>query len=159
MADMALYARSDGLLEPRANKSIDFVKENAGRMMIADISANIRTSLQNRYLNGWVYTKQICDKLNEAGIMNPVGAMWTRNTIHAVMQDSFLLKEEFIFQGKHTKIYESTADMSRKRFTNYIKEQITPYVYSLWEIHIEDPREGYWLEILNEINSRVDKCQ
>jgi len=159
MADMALYARADGLLEPRATKSIEFVKQNAGKLLIADISANIRTSLQNRYLNGWIYTKQICDKLNAAGIMNPVGAMWTRNTIHAVMQDSFLLKEEFLHNGRHVKIYESTADMSRARFTNYIKEQITPFVYSLWEIHIEDPKEGYWREILNEINSKLQRDQ
>lgn len=154
MGDMALYAREDGLLEPRADKSIAFVKENAGRMLIADISANIRTSLQNRYLNGWVYTHQICKKLNDAGITNPVGGIWTRNVIHGVMQESFLLKEEFIFNGKHTKIFESTADMSRARFADYIKNQIEPLVYSFWEIHIDDPKTGYWLEILNEINSK-----
>lgn len=151
MTDMALYARADGMLEPRAQKAIDFVTANAGKMLIADISENIRTSLQNRYLNGWVYTKQICNKLNDAGITNPVGGMWTRNIIHGVMQDCFLLKEEFLMDGRHIKIFESTADMSRKRFTEYINNEIKPFVYSMWEIHIEEPPTGYWREVLNEI--------
>lgn len=151
MTDMALYARADGMLEPRALKAIEFVKANAGRLIPAKILSNIRTDLQNKYLNSWVYKHQICAKLNDAGILNPVGAMWTRDTIHAVMQDQFLVLEEFLLNGKHHKVYESTADMSRKRFTEYINNEIKPFVYSMWEIHIEEPPTGYWREVLNEI--------
>ncbi len=151
MADVALYARADGLYEPRHPKAIEICKSNAGRMVIADIAADTRSSLQNRYLNGWVYSKQICNKLNDAGIMTPVNSIWTRDMIHSVMQDQFLVKFEFLQAGRHIKVYESTADMSRKRFCQYIDAQIKPLVGSMWQIEIDDPREGFWLEVYQEI--------
>ena len=150
MGDMALYAREDGLLEPRAPKAVEFVKEQAGNMLIADISHNTRTSLQNKFLNGWVYTNQIVNKLKEAGIQFN-GIPWTRDSIHAVMQDNFLVKEEFILKGKHIKVYESTASMSRKRFVEYINDEIKPFVRDMWSIEISDPREGFYEELLREI--------
>jgi hypothetical protein len=151
VSDVALYARADGLYEPRHPKAIEICKANAGNMVIADIAANTRSALQNRYLNGWIYTKQICAKLNEAGILNPVGAIWTRNVLHAMFQEAFLVKEEFLHKGRHIKIYESTADMSRKRFCEYTKEQIAPLVHSYWEIHIDDPKDGFYQELYREI--------
>lgn len=151
MGDVALYARADGLFEPRHPKAQELCRSNAGKLFIADISANTRSSLQNRYLNGWVYTNQICEKLNDAGIMNPVGAIWTRNVIHGVMQDSFLVLEEFLLNGKHIKIYESTSTMSRKRFCQYKDAQIQPLVSSMWQIEIEEPRDGFYLEVYQEI--------
>lgn len=146
-----LYARHDGLYEPRHPKAIEICKANAGKGVIANINSDFRTSLQNRYLNGWIYTKQICRKLNEAGITNPVGAIWTRNNIHAVMQESFLILEEFLLNGKHIKVYESTADMSRKRLTEYVNDEIKPLCSSMWNIEIDDPREGFYLDLYNEI--------
>lgn len=154
MPEIALYARQDGLFEPRHPKAVDIVKQNAGKMFLVQINEDYRTALSNRYLNGWVYTKQICAKLNDAGIMNPVGAIWTRDVIHAVMQNIFLVKEEFIHNSQHVKIYESTRDMSRKRFSEYINDQIKPFVSSMWNIEIEDPREGIFLEIYREIMER-----
>ena len=150
MSDMALYARSDGLLEPRAEKSVEFVKANAGRMIIADIAADTRSSLQNRYLNGWIYTKQIVAKLNDSGqLLN--GMPWTRDTIHSAFQDCFLVKQEYLLKGRHIKVYESTATMSKKRFCEYTKEQITPFCWDMWQIHIEEPLNGYWLEVMKEM--------
>lgn len=151
MADMALYARADGMLEPRAAKSVEFIKANAGKMIIADIAHDTRSSLQNRYLNGWIYVKQICEKLTQAGIMSPAGGPWTRDSIHAAFQDCFLVKSEYLLKGRHIKVYESTATMSKKRFCEYTKEQIEPFVLDMWEIRIEDPREGYWLEVMREM--------
>ena len=152
MVDMALYAREDGLLEPRAQKAVDWVKEQSRKsnFIIADISSNPRTALQNRYLNGWIYAKQAVPKLNEAGYL--VGNYpWTRNSFHAAMQEVFLIVEEFLLWGKHHKIYESTADMSKQRFSEYI-QQVTEFTYGQWGIHIEDPREGYWLEVMKELS-------
>lgn len=151
MGDVVLYAREDGLFEPKHPKAIQMVKDNAGKMFIANITAEPRTGLQNRFLNGWVYTKQICAKLNDAGIMNPVGGIWTRDIIHCMMQDMFLVKQEFLHNGRHVKVYESTADMSRKRFCKYIDEQIKPLVSSMWEIEIENPRDGIFMEIYKEM--------
>lgn len=152
MGDVALYARADGLYEPRHPKAIDICKANAGRMVIASITTEPRTSLQNRFLNGWIYTRQICQKLNDAGIMAPCGSIWTRDIIHAVMQDMFLVKFEFLQNGRHVKVYESTADMSRKRFCQYIDAQIRPLVSSLWQIEIENPRDGFYFELYTELN-------
>jgi len=151
MADVAIYARADGLFEPRLQKVQEMCAANAGKLYMASIAGNTRSALQNKYLNGWVYSKQICNKLNDAGIMNPVGAIWTRNIIHGVMQDSFLVEEEFLLNGKHIKVYESTADMSRKRFCNYIDEQIRPLIRSMWEIDVDHPRGSSWEAVYEEI--------
>jgi hypothetical protein len=152
MTEMALYPRADGLLEPRADKSVAWIKEQAkvGRLIVVDVAIDTRSSLQNRYLNGWIYSKQVCKKLHESGITMPGGMQWTRDSFHAAMQDCFLVKHEYLFQGKHIKVYESTADMSKKRFSEYC-QQVTEFVYSAWEIRVEDPRENYWAEILKEI--------
>ena len=150
MTEMALYPRADGLLEPRAQKAIDFVKSKAGGMIVVDVAIDTRSSLQNRFLNGWIYTKQVCDKLKEAGIAMPGGAPWTRDSFHAAMQDCFLVKSEFLLNGRHHKVYESTASMSKKRFSEYC-QQITEFVFDMWEIRVEDPREGYWRELMEEM--------
>ena len=157
MTKMALTANVDGTLKPKAKKALDFVVANAGRMIIAEISADVRTALQNRYLNGWVYTRQICDKLNEAGITMPGGGLWTRDAIHAAMQECFLMTHEYLLKGKHVKVFESTASMSRKRFREYVDDQIAPFVRELWNIEIEEPQDGFYSELLAEINSKRRK--
>ena len=140
MPEIALYARADGLCEPRSNKGLQFMKDNAGCMMLLQVSSEPRTSLQNRFLNGWIYTRQICGKLKEAGISGPSGP-WTRDSIHAAMQDCFLVKEEFLLKGRHHKIYESTASMSRKRFTEYCKE-VSEFALEMWGITVDMPNKG-----------------
>lgn len=149
--DMALYCRADGLLEPRAQKAVDWVKsQRPGQVIIAEVLQDVRSSLQNRYLNGWVYTKQIADQLRDSGqTLN--GIPWTRDSIHAAMQDCFLVKQEFLLKGRHHKVYESTATMSKKRFTDYIDNQIKPFWLEGFGIHIMSPQEGYWWEIYNEV--------
>ncbi len=152
MTDMALYPRADGLLEPRSPKAIAWVRDKSkiGRMIVVDVAMDTRSALQNRYLNGWVYTKQICKKLEEAGIAMPGGAPWTRDTIHAAMQDCFLVKQEYLLNGRHHKVYESTATMGKKRFSEYC-QQISNFVFEMWGVRVEDPREGYWLELMREM--------
>ena len=153
MPELFLYARHDGLWEPRSEKALEFTKKNAGGAAVLNVSDDLRTSLQNRYLNGWIYTKQICNKLNDAGITTPIGSIWTRNTIHAVMQDQFLVQEEFLLNGRHHKVFESTASMGRKRFAEYCG-QVSELVYSIWEIMIEEPRaeqDATYYEMLSQI--------
>ena len=43
MPEIALYARADGLCEPRSDKGIQFMKDNAGCMMILQVTDNPRT--------------------------------------------------------------------------------------------------------------------
>jgi len=154
MTEIALYGRTDGLFEPRTDKGIEISKKNAGKLVIGSLEVVGRSKLQNRYLNGWVYTKQIVKKLNDSG-QSINGVPWTRDILHAVFQDQFLVKFECVVEGRDmgidVKVYESTAAMSKKRFTEYINEQITPFVWEMWEISIDDPREGYWREVMREI--------
>ncbi len=151
MPEIALYARADGMCEPRSKQGLEFMQNHAGEMMILTVNAEPRTSLQNRFLNGFIYTKQICGKLKEAGISGPAGP-WTRDSIHAAMQDCFLVKEEFLLKGRHHKIYESTATMSRKRFTEYCKE-VSEFALEMWGITVEDPRQddGIFYEMWAQI--------
>lgn len=149
--DMAFYCRSDGLLEPRSLRAIEWVKsQNPGQMIIADIAADARSGLQNRFLNGWVYTKQLAGKLQESG-QTINGMSWTRDSIHAAMQDCFLVKQEFLLNGRHHKVYESTATMSKKRFCEYIDNQIKPFWFDGFGITIDNPRDDYWLNVYEEI--------
>lgn len=152
MPEIALYARADGLCEPRSAKGVEYMKKHAGAMMILQVTENPRTALQNRFLNGYIYTKQICEKLKEAGISGPSGP-WTRDSIHAAMQDCFLVKEEFLLKGRHHKIYESTATMSRKRFTEYCAE-VSEFALEMWGITVEDPRQddGIFYEMWSQIH-------
>jgi hypothetical protein len=103
-------------------------------------------------LNGWTYTNQICRKLNDAGIASPCG-QWTRDSFHAAMQDCFLVQYEYLFKGRHIKVYESTATMSRKRFTEYCK-QVSEFVFEQWGITVEDPRQddGIFYEMWSQIH-------
>lgn len=152
MPEIALYARNDGLCEPRSAKGVEYMKKNAGAMMILQVTENPRTLLQNRFLNGWIYTRQICEKLNEAGISSPCGP-WTRDSLHAAMQDCFLVQYEYLFKGRHIKVYESTSTMSRKRFTEYCK-QVSEFVFEQWGITVEDPRQddGIFYEMWSQIH-------
>lgn len=152
MPEVALYARADGLCEPRSDKGTQFIKDNAGALMILQVTGDPRTALQNRFLNGWIYTKQICGKLKDAGISGPSGP-WTRDSIHAAMQDCFLVKEEFLLKGRHHKVYESTAAMSARRFAEYCRE-ISEFAHEMWGIIIEPPpkNEEFYYEVWSKIN-------
>lgn len=149
MPEIALYGREDGLFEPRTDKGLEFVKDRAGKMVLAKISANTRSDLQNRYLWGWVYYNQICRKLKDAGI-TVNGFPWTKDTLHAAFQSCFLIENTFYFADKVNIVFESTSKMSSKRFTEYLKD-IKEFVFDTWEITIDDPRDGMWLEIMREI--------
>jgi len=99
-----------------------------------------------------VYTRQIVKKLGDAGITLH-GMPWTKDTLHAAFQNAFLIECEFEFNGLDQKVYESTANMGKKRFAEYIDEQIKPFVYELWNIHIDEPShdDEFWREVLREI--------
>lgn len=148
MPEIMLYARADGMYEPRSEKGLEYTKKHAGKLFVLHVTENPRTLLQNRYLNGWIYTRQICGKLNDAGITTPAGSEWTRDVIHAVMQDCFLVEAEFLLKGRHHKIFESTASMSTKRFCEYC-EEISNFAHSMWGIVIDEPNRGddVWYEM------------
>jgi hypothetical protein len=147
---MALYTRTDGLLEPRNTRAWEWVqKQPAGALVLANITADRRNSLQNRYLNGWVY-KWAVQGLSEAG-HSIHGQPWTRDRFHAAMQACFLVVDEFELNGQAHHVYESTGDMSRKRFAEYC-DQVKAFVYDAWGVVIPEPEDDFYRELLREIN-------
>lgn len=146
---MALYTRADGLLEPRNNRAWEWVKKQAaGALVIANIAADRRSSLQNRFLNGWIY-KNAVGGLNDAG-HSISGQPWTRDRFHAAMQSCFLVIDEFELNGETHHVYESTADMSSKRFCEYV-DQVKGFVYDSWGVTIPDPEDDFYRELMQEI--------
>lgn len=153
MAEMAIYTRADGLLEPRSDRALEYVrKHKPGTMILFSAVENQRSAKQNRYLNGWIYF-QLAKALNDGGITLK-GMPWTRDTLHAMFQDLFLVKMECWFAGKEFKIYWSTANMSKKRFKKYVDEQIRPFAKDMWDIDIPEPEGGFYAELLRDINSK-----
>lgn len=149
--DIAVYPRTDGLLEPRNNRALDWVKKQDPRLvMVGRFVDNVRTDLQNRYLNGWVY-KQACQMLNDAG-HSIKGFLFTRNRLHAMCQIMFLVEEEVPMpDGSVTYIFESTAKMSRKRFCEYVDEELKPWLLNDYGIAIPDPQDDFYRELHRDI--------
>jgi hypothetical protein len=156
--DMALYTRADGLLEPRNDRGVDLVrKQKPGTLWIGRFVDNVRSDLQNRYLNGWVY-KQTCEMLNDAGYTIR-GFHFTRNRLHAMCQVQFLVVEEIpLGDGTISYIFESTAQMSRKRFCKYIDGQFKPWILNDYGISIPEPDDDYYRELHREIYGRQGRA-
>ncbi len=145
-----LIPRSDGLLEPMTERGIEAVKAMDKKPNAADFQTSTRSSLQNQYLNGWVYP-QLVNALNAGGYVQN-GKTFTRDRLHAIFQFKFLVKEEIETKGGLVYLFQSTAKMSKKRFCEYIDEQIRPFMINDFQIDIPDPRMGDWAEAYRLIN-------
>jgi hypothetical protein len=121
-------------------------------LLIGNFTGDRRTALQNRFLNGWIYAQAV-NLLNDAG-HSIHGHPFTRNRIHTIMQEEFLVVDEFEFKGQIKKVYESTADMSTKRFCEYVDQQIKPFLLMQWEIDVPHPKSDLFLELYHEIFGR-----
>lgn len=116
-----------------------------------------RSSLQNRYLNGWVY-KQITYILEDAGISikcdDGTEIPYTRDILHdCVFSDVFRVVDEIEVMGVKKNVYEHTSDMNKARFSEYL-DQVKKFCHSYWGITVPEPNEGYWMSILDDIKSR-----
>lgn len=153
MAEMMVYTRNDGLLEPRSDRATKWVSEQKpGSGIIINIVENQRSVKQNTLLNGWYY-KQTCMELMSAGITLNC-APWTRDALHAAMQRVYLVRYEYELDGEFVQVYESTSSMSKKRFVKYIDEQILPFIREMWNLTINPPVSGYYRELERELKLR-----
>jgi hypothetical protein len=153
MPQICLYTRADGLLEPRSQRAWNFFqKQQPGTLLIGNFASDRRTTLQNNYLNGWVYKTAVM-QLNDAG-HSIHGHPFTRDRLHAIMQEAFLVADEFEFDGVIKKVYESTAEMSRTRFIEYVDEQLKPFLLAQWEIDVPNPKDDFYVELHREIFGR-----
>lgn len=149
--EIALYPRTDGLLEPRNDRALEWVKkQDCGLVILATINADTRTTLQQRYQWGWVY-KNACEMLNDAGhTIN--GFIFTKDRLHAMCQQLFLVIGEIpLGDGRVAYEYESTASMSKKRFSEFINEQVKPWLIQDYEIYLPEPEDGFYRELARDL--------
>lgn len=149
--EIALYPRADGLLEPRNSRAIEWVKkQDYGLVILASINADTRTVLQQRYQWGWVY-KKACEMLNEAGYTIK-GFSYTKDRFHAMCQQLFLITEEIpLGNGGVAYTYESTASMTKKRFSEFINEQVKPWLRQDYGIDLPEPEDDFYRELARDL--------
>lgn len=154
MTDMLYIVRTQETLD-NAVQAVCRLEPESERPMAVKVFQwdGKRTALQNNYLNGWVY-KQLAILLEEAGTVIPCDdgteIPYTRDILHdLVFAARFRVKTEFVVKGKVKKLYESTADMGKKRFSEYI-EQIHNFAYQYWGVHIPPPH-GIYMEYAKEL--------
>ena len=148
---IAVRMRADGLIEPNSDKGMDWVKsQKPGSLATFEAPGDLRTDTQNRYMWGWVY-KNAAQLLNDAG-HSIVGNMWTKDLLHAAMRECFLIKDELWCKeiNQYIKIYESTSDLGKKEFSNYM-QNIKEFCHTNYDICIPEPEDGYWLEVYKEL--------
>lgn len=147
---LILAPRSDGLLEPISDEALRFIKSQPPKPCVWELMRDRRTDNQNRYLNGWFYRKA-CELLNEAGY-TVGGFTWTRDRLHTVCQQLFLVVEELpLTDGRISYRYESTAKMSKKRLTDYIDNQVSPWLLNDYEIAVPPPADEYYTALYREL--------
>lgn len=151
MTTIAVYPCSDGRLEPRSDNILKWVRsQNPKTFIEMDIKKNLRSSRQNRYLNGWIY-RVLAKKMLEAGINMSCGMLWTRESLHCFFQNVYLVLGEYEENGLKFKEYESTTKMNKKRFCEFINEEIRPCSREIWNIDIPEPQDGIYSELLKDI--------
>lgn len=110
-----------------------------------------RTQKQNRYLWGWVYSN-IAQQLNDSGqvIQCREGREmeWTKDLLHEAFKMYRKLPPLETLKGE-VEMYESTAKMSKKRFSEFL-EDVRKACWGWWEIEIPEP-VGIWCEYHKDI--------
>jgi len=150
-----LYIVRDQALLDNAVQAVCKLAPNESQPMAVKIYKwdEKRTELQNNYLNGWVY-RQLAKLLHDAGIVIPCDdgteIPYTRDILHDwVFSDRFRVKSETIVKGKVKKLYESTAEMGKKRFGEYV-DQIHEFAHQYWKVSIPPPN-GEFKEYAKEL--------
>ena len=147
------FCREDGLLECRSPKQAGWVIANAGKPVAVSLSSDPRSDIQNRYYWGWIIKNQV-NYLTESGI-SLRGIPYTKDLLHAMYRELFLIDSSTVINGKEVKIYKSTTDMSKKRFIEYIDNEIQPWFNSAFG-YIVPPtpaEENYWHSIEKEVRT------
>jgi hypothetical protein len=112
-----------------------------------------RSVLANAFLWGWVYD-QIATKLGDAGLVihcdDGTEHPYTAEILHEIFKQKFLAIGSIEAKGRSLTLYKSTTKLTKPEFSEFI-EDVRGFVYQFWEITVQDPREGYWETILQEL--------
>src|SRR5690554_6116232 len=147
---LVLVPRSDGLMEPVSDRAAAFIKSQPAVPSVWMHQKDKRTDKQNNYLNGYYY-RTACELLNDAG-HSIAGFAFTRNRLHVMCQQMFLVQEEIpLPDGASGYLYESTTRMSKKRFTEYVDEQVAPWLLNDYGISVPPPVDEYYRMLWREI--------
>ena len=119
----------------------------------------VRSDAQNRYLWGWLY-RNISSQLEAAGIVvrSDAGAEYpyTKDLLHDMFKDMFLVKGEIKRGEKIRKLHWSTKELTRKKsgdkptFGWYVT-QVKQFASQYWGIEIPDPHSREYEEIVQEL--------
>ncbi|WP_339898253.1 hypothetical protein [uncultured Gilvimarinus sp.] len=137
-------------MEPVSDQAMALIKSQPPVPTVWMAQKDKRTDKQNNYLNGYYYRKA-CELLNDAG-HNIAGFSFTRDRLHAMCQQMFLVVEEVPLPGgKISYLFESTTKMNKARFTEYVDEQVAPWLLNDYEISVPPPVDEYYRMLWNEI--------
>ena len=142
---LILCKRSDGLLEPADNDTIEVLRSvGSSCVFTTEGLKNLdRSALQNAYLWGWAYRNLAADLHNSGRVItcdDGTEIPFTKDILHDwVFADRFRVSGVAMFRGKEKKLYESTAKMSKARFTEYV-EQIKQFSIQYWGVHIPETK-------------------
>ncbi|MEX2964593.1 recombination protein NinB [Microbulbifer sp. TYP-18] len=132
-------------LQPDADKPI--------AVKVGPLKEN-RTSLQNKFLWGWVY-KEISRQLDEAGIVIPCDDgtehPYTKELLHEIFKQKFLAIGSIEAKGKSITVYRSTTKLTKKEFSEYL-EDVRRFVFDFWRITVLDPHQGQYKTIWGELS-------
>lgn len=120
-----------------------------------------RSDLQNNYLHGWIFRRQIMAKLNESGRMiileDGTEKEWNVDDLKAFFKMPFIIdqvhdRKFFFAAGQEIQEEIHPSKWSTEKFSKYC-DLVCQYAYDVFEIDVEPPISGYWLSIMREMES------
>lgn len=117
------------------------------------------TSAQRKLMWGWYY-KYLSDALDEAGITVPDDQgheyPYSKDLLHEILKDMFLVKTEITRQGKTRKLHWSLMELPKSgtgtlkpSFSEYL-DKVKNFSREYFNIDIPDPIDEYWRSYFNE---------
>ena len=120
-----------------------------------------RSDLQNRYLHGWIFRKQLATKLFNAGITAEEGAEFTVPRLkilfkHPFFADQIVEPVYFKVNGVEYREEFHPSDLPRDKFAKYC-DLICWAAAERWGIEVEPPMSGHWRQIYEELKMSKEK--
>jgi len=117
-----------------------------------------RSDLQNRYLHGWIFRKQLMKKLYDGGYRTDDGAEYDMMMLKAMFKHPYFadqIIEPVFFTVNGTEFREEfhPSELPRDKFAKYC-ELICWASAEKWKIEIEPPMSGHWRQIYEELKLR-----
>lgn len=119
-----------------------------------------RTSLQNRFLHGWIFRKQIMKKLTDSGqfVRMPDGSEveYDVDVLKEIFKADCIIEKVIEIKrfigpdGAECKIEPHPSGFKAHEFAKYC-ELVMDYAQLWYGIEVEPPVSGYWLALYKEM--------